>query len=433
VKAYLKTLCTVGVLLLCAENVAAMRESLSNTGLRNAGVNLTGPLSGFKKLHPFGNDTEMDYYKNDTWNPGLTLENNQKELIRKVTDNCCDFSFKITESSENVCLGELDSSQKFFFSRKSDLDIQPDDDGNFFVIDGDQELPIHLDTANLLGFSAAGSMKEYEQKLKDCLLMIAKDPVGCKLLRVFLTKTVVNKLPKMIFVPIKKESMVSNYSTISQSVFYNMAHSLNLDEKWTKTRLITFSPEFFSHRLPSYFVRHRKEGGKEEFLISVNAMPKEALLLHEMMHFYHAFSEDKTGSISVINKRMGNKVRGVGRLNGRILPMSVILYGNDEEYHTMYGITEEGWDSVNESSYLAHRYKCIRYSHTSCTMTKGSKIRDGELGEVQRMANSECADKDKFRFFLSSDSSVKFPKFGIGQYKCTDLDPETGKKLNFAK
>ncbi len=42
---------------------------------------------------------------------------------------------------------------------------------------------------------------------------------------------------------------------------------------------------------------------------------------------------------------------------------------------------------------------------------------------------TKYGDLDLFHFYLSQDSPIKYPKFGIGQYKCADLDPGTGEKI----
>jgi hypothetical protein len=96
----------------------------------------------------------------------------------------------------------------------------------------------------------------------------------------------------------------------------------------------------------------------------------------------------------------------------------------------MYGLTEEGLDLINESSYMAHRYGFIRLWHIDGAQ---EELWKPVKKRINLMRKYGIFDRDLYNFYLSSEFKKRCPKFGVGDFECSDLDPKTGKKLNSAK
>lgn len=319
-------------------SVEAMNSSRSMS--QEESFDLKQPLAEWPRIHPFNSQSEMNYYKNETWSFRLTLKENQEALVEKFVDNCCDFS----------------------------------------------------------------SAAEYKDQFIKYFSNIVKHPVGCKFLRVFLARGVVNKLHRVTFSPVDKSIMKGRGA---------MSYAISSKGK----RKIFFPPDL-QHRSEKFVVR-RKKSSKEFFLVSKEVCPIDISLVHEMIHHYHPSVDalKKSKSVSAIKKRLERvtALRGEEKFDA----LARVLYNNDEEFHTMFGITEQGWDSINESAYSSDRYGFIPFSHTSGDDMQAAILKD--------FINSDLSDKDLYRSFLVQ--KFKSPKFGVGQYECADLNPETGERI----
>ncbi len=115
------------------------------------------------------------------------------------------------------------------------------------------------------------------------------------------------------------------------------------------------------------------------FLIKTIAGPTDVSLFHEIVHAIY-ISMAKLSSVTAIEKRYIEN----------IVPLWKVFLSNDEEFATMYGVENSTeLNSINESDYSAAKY----------------------------------------RYYLDPNAPIKYPRFGIGQYQCLDLDPRTGLKL----
>ena len=98
------------------------------------------------------------------------------------------------------------------------------------------------------------------------------------------------------------------------------------------------------------------------------------------------------------------------------------FYGSDEEYRAQYGLTATGFDSLNESSYLSHRYHLIRASNVT---------QSEDFEDMYKTFVREQGDFDLYAYYLLPNSSIKYPKFGVNQYQCADeTNSETKRKEN---
>ncbi len=102
------------------------------------------------------------------------------------------------------------------------------------------------------------------------------------------------------------------------------------------------------------------------------------------------------------------------------------LIANDEEYMTMFGVGVSGLNLLNEAAYLVNRYGFIRASHFSPGVLRlpysGNLLSAEQARELLGKFIVQYGDQDLYRFYLYPASSVKYPRFGIGQYQYSDLD-----------
>ena len=73
----------------------------------------------------------------------------------------------------------------------------------------------------------------------------------------------------------------------------------------------------------------------------------------------------------------------------------------------MYGLTSKGLNLINESFFLASKYKFILSTYNSCN--------------ISVLYVSRIIDKDLLNFYLSPDPTLRFPKFGKGDFRCSDI------------
>ncbi len=154
-------------------------------------------------------------------------------------------------------------------------------------------------------------------------------------------------------------------------------------------------------------------------------LPAEFALFHEIIHTRQ--SKRSLSPTSIIEKRNPTSDSDVVDIPYYSGPLSGIwkkLYSNDYEYDAMYGfdINGMGLNLVNESVYLATKYNLIRASHGFYDIS----------GILMFERLDKYVDADLYHFYLDSESPIRklLPRFGIGAYACSDLDPETGEKLD---
>ena len=406
------------------------------------------PLAEWPIVHPFNSQEEMDFYNNSTWHPDLTLKQNQKELVKSFVEECCDFSFKIRSTElKEIDIGFLDSGEFLIFASES-IYIDADKDSTNMIIYNDNYkddggLSAPCITPSFIGYRPVDECMKYKNQFIEYFSKIAEDPVGCKLFRIAITKHVVNDLDKIAFIPAvtyEDDKLSSITCNSGCCVCYHLAkrensmaiERLRQDQQY---RFITFTPEFFTEDLSVGIIKY--ENNKISF--SIIEFLREAALFHEIVHSLHTNVHKKLLESKNIRRRskpnalkctFENKKEPIFVCRDSV---NVGLFHNDEEYRTIYGITEKGLDLLNESSFSAHKFGFIRASHGDIRESKlliGKNHFDKkESREFYQKFFTEHGDLDLYFYYLATDSPIKHPKFGVGQYKCADLDPNTGEKI----
>ena len=342
------------------------------------------------------------------WNPRMSSTLNQKYLLKKFIDTCCDFSFQTQPTGINGVYQGFASGIHIIFANSS-MQIN----NKIPSIYNKQGKSLIIRTPALM-FLDRSSYKKIltlsptycRAKIKDSLSKLVQDSVGCELMRVFITKFAVHKFPKIIFIPATGGDVSNSSFAYSAHVqIYSQKDNLN----YTKTKFIFFDPDILTRDLELDMIRYNPRTDK--FVMKREKNPLEATLFHEMLHCLHDYQSNRSSrSSSVVSQRSKSKSLQVGT-NGFSYAINN-AYSNDEEYHTMYGLTSQGLDLLNESSYLAHRYGFIRMSHVQ-----------GESSHIDHRRTwwyVKNGDEDLYRYYLSPKSPIKFPKFGVGAYECSD-------------
>ena len=118
---------------------------------------------------------------------------------------------------------------------------------------------------------------------------------------------------------------------------------------------------------------------------------------------------------------------GVGHFSILRKRLNVLIFKNDKILRTMYGLTKQGLAPfVSESSYTSSRYNYIRPVYAvpkSGIIVNGKRLDKKE--SIKILKKFLKTNSDLYRHFLSRKlSSLKYPKFGIGRYRCADVDFE---------
>lgn len=406
------------------------------------------PLAEWPIVHPFTSQKEMDFYKNATWHPELTLEQNQKELVKNFVEKCCDFSFKIKPMGlKEIDLGCLDSQEYLIFTSEA-VYVDTDKNSTNMIIYNDKcednaGLFAPCTTSTFIGYRPFDECAKYKNRFIKYFSKIAEDPVGCKLFRVAITKHVVNNLDKIAFIPaVAYEDNGQSDITCNSGccLCYHLEKEGNAEakkrlEQDQRYRFITFDPEFFKKDLSVGVIKYEND----KVIFDIVEFLRESALFHEIVHSLHTNVHKKLLESKNIRKRSPPIVLKYTSNSdsephyARIENINVGLFHNDEEFHTIYGITENGIDLLSESSFSAHNSRFIRASHGDLQephlLIGKTEFEKTESIEFFQKFFTKYGDLDLFRFYLSPDSPIKYPKFGIGQYKCADLDPETGEKI----
>ncbi len=406
------------------------------------------PLAEWPIVHPFASQKEMDFYNNETWHPDLTLEQNQKELVKNFIEECCDFSFKIKPIGlKEIDVGYLDSQEYLIFATEL-IYVDADKDSTNMMIYNDKckdsrGLLAPCTTPSFLGYYPVDEAAKYKNQFIEYFSKMAEDPVGCKLFRIAITKHVINNLDKIVFIPVEPYEDDGQLDITCNSGYCICYHLAELEntvaikhlEQDQQYRFITFSPKFLEENLSVGVIKY--ENDKISF--DIVEFFKEAALFHEIVHSLHTDIHKKLHESKNIRRRSPPTILKYTDEDAskvvytRAESVNVGLFQNDEEYHTIYGITENGIDLLNESSFSAHKRGFIRASHNdlleSDLFIGKNNFKKKNTKEIFQKFFTKHGDHDLFRYYLAPDSPIKYPKFGVGQYKCSDLDTKTGEKI----
>jgi len=471
------------LIILYFRNIESM-DRMSSVPSVNEGFNLTQPLCNWKKLSPL-TSKEMRIY-NKTWDYRATLYRNKINLADLFYDTCCDLSFKIVKAENNVVYGKSTTNPNIIFLENVLAT-------NSFLRKDSEKYAV----TNFL--NNVGTPREFtfeiREQIKKQIRTLSEDPVGCKLLRITTAKIVAGKLPKLIFIPLRKnsEAVVDEGMSIhfgeygwqmESDKFTSRIQSMYTEQqkisevknrpfdfqKYSKMNLpnyryILFSPENFFKRpmvdaiksidrklklfqvqLPSDATLFRvivhslfpyKSGscanikarlnlGKKKFSQKLNQKFNNVLTIMTEADCFtesltpHIFQQiRKLGGIKSYAKFFVETMSQSARLKN-IENLVASYYGDDDEFRIQYGLTANGFDALNESSYLSHRYHWIRASNV---------IRQKNFMEMCKAFVQEQGDFDLYFYYLFPNSGIKFPEFGVNQYQCAD-DPSAVSEEN---
>lgn len=478
----MKILFLISLLIISSNNqrmnvVRAMAYAYSAKDVK---TNLSEPIEKWRYINSL-TENEARIYKK-TWNTKSSLKSNITNLVDMFFDGCCDFSFKLGKKYREVVLGQSVSNDNIMFVNNQQVvhNLIKENQNKYY-------------STNFL--VSVGEPREFTNQMKEeirnYIKFIAKDSVGCKLLRIATAKTIAGHLSKLIFIPLVDYSSQQLYTESPYQSRYKSLFGINFQRgiygwqlakqtsnetpqtfnRYSKVnfpsyRYMLFVPEilaknptvmavkntsnrfeFFYMPLPAdvrLFNRITKSlhSEKPKTLSNIRARlaikkKKFSQKLNEkfisILRIYteaNCFSEklspqifqqiSKLGGIKNYSNLVVNNMSQELKLS-HLETLISSFYKNDEDYRSQYGITENGFDPLNESSYTSHRYHWIRTSNP---------ITLNNYKDLFELFVKENGDFNMYSYYLSQKSSIKYPKFGINQYKCSDLPDISSKSFS---
>ena len=423
----------------CAD-VRAMSLATIENNERSFDVKM--PLSQWPIVNSLVTQREMDWYRS-TWSAAKTLEENKKEVVDQFIKTCCDFSFKKKKQElKGITVGRTERGEDIVFSEKgTNICVRPN--SAEVLIYNEKEryrgLKAYVTTNIFLNISPLDFTKQMRSKFEKFISELAEDPVGCEVLRIAISKykASIRGLPKITFIPVNNKEIGLAYTTDSNVWRYIKRSDGMRSNKYRRLRndskFIMFSPEWFDVKQTGLFLKmdNSEDNNEEgfEFSLSSGVIPKEASLIHQIIYALNVRENNERKETQLIEERTIPKYfhasfKGVGDclISGKQINYS--LFVDDKIYRAMYVFTKEGLDLINESSYLAHRYKLIRPTYVGPNTELSINGRALSKTESYRFLNTFLkanGDHDLFRYYLSPDSTVEYPEFGIGRYSCSDI------------
>ena len=481
------------LIMLYFRNIEAMREVSNEPSVGENSI-WTQPINSWKKLAPL-TSREMRIY-NKTWDYRATLARNKENLTNTFLDICCDFSFKIVRKENEIVYGWSASNPNIIFLK--DLATV-----NSFIRKNSERYAV----TNFLNNTREPRefVFEIRELIQNQIRSLAEDSVGCKLLRIATAKIAVGKLPKLIFIPLKNDSVTGGedgFKTTTvgadgmdvRSGIYGwqieydcfisrIQHATTMDRKISAMknnlfdfqkysamklpiyRYILFSPEnllecpivsaikwigsklkFFDTQLPPdatlfrTIVRSLNSNNSDRLQKSESRMNIKARLNLGKKKFSQKLSQKFDNVLRILTEadcmtekltpQIFKQMRKLGGIKNyashfvetmsqsvrseKIENLVSSYFGNDEEYRNQYGLTADGFDPLNESSYLSHRYHWIRVSNA---------VQPENFSDMYKTFIQEQGDFDLYAYYLSPNSAIKYPEFGFSQYQCAD-DPK---------
>jgi hypothetical protein len=382
-----KLLCTVAVIAVCFNTIAMNKGQLESSfsGTTSTATTETPqiPIVNWERYSPLSSEEELAVYKG-TWNSDQTLEQNILALNQRFCDTCC-----------------------LFFGGSGDFIIRTPDSKEIRY------------------------KKLSQDKIDQIIVTIQQmslNPVGCKLIRLLLTKYLTgdtaSKFSKIYIVEGNENGLfkfgharcadktictlpVSHFSSNEVSLFagnVSLAQKIMTSGKSCHAVNGFLNLFFFGDNIDSY---------------------ADASLFGAMLRWLHLVSGiDIVGlrqSTDAIFKRYIRASSESGPFEALFYPIKPDLVGrfsNDSFFRCMFGImynkepNKMMMDPLNESAYMLTGYNAIRLF---CSQEKSHDIDFLE----------SFGDKELLEFYFNG--YAKLPKFGVGQYLCSDIDPVTDK------
>ena len=399
------------------------------------------PMSQWPVVNSLVTQRELDCYRS-TWDATKTLEENKKELVNQFIETCCDFSFqKKKKKLPGITVGRTDNGDDIVFPEKrASIYARPNSEEVLICNEKDRSLGLraHVTTNIFLNLMPLDFTQNMKNEIEKSISELAEDSVGCEILRVAISKYKGSRrgLSKITFIPVKNKGVGLAYTTncnVWKYIKKNEGIHRNKYRKLCKERkFIMFSPNWFKSEQTALFLKmndYLNSGEEEDFSLISGVIPKEASLIHQIIYALNVGENNVHRETQLIEDRniskyfhINFKEIGDCLISGKQINHSLFI--DDKIYRAMYGLTDAGLDLLNESAYLAHRYKLIRPTYV------GSDTQLSINGKVLSRAESyrfldeflkTNGDQDLFRYYLSPHSMIDYPEFGIGRYSCSDI------------
>ncbi len=132
---------------------------------------------------------------------------------------------------------------------------------------------------------------------------------------------------------------------------------------------------------------------------------KDSVWFHELEHFSHSLLTEE-------HLRLPNQLNVCATRIQNYTPQEVglleLIYGNNEEYWTMFGIVGDKYDPVNEVSYTVQQGEKIRLTHVG--------VFDDKNEQVENFAQKNIDCKTILELHANLETALKVPQFGEGKY-----------------
>ena len=410
---------------------------------QNKTFEINQPLSEWPKVSALSKEEELCYKL--TWDENKRLEENQRELIENFISSCCDFSFRIKEKRlTGIYSGKFDDGENLvFIDKETRTSINHGSGGIMFFNekDGNNGLEVHPRTGLLRNIKPLDFEEWMKCEFERYIQRIVEDPVGCEILRVSIAKYEAGQrgLPRIKFIP--QDDPKINLAYTPGSYVWKQARRIGrsefngYSECCRENRFIMFSPEWFNTDQTGLIMKlHKTKSGAKDFILKKGIIPKEASLIYQIIYAMHVEGTDTDGT-QVIEKRddqnyFEGNVDGVGPFSILRKRLSILIFKNDKILRTMYGLTKQGLDPfVNESSYTSSRYNYIRPAYAmpkSGIIVNGKRLDKKESTKISKKFLK--TNRDLYGLFLFKLFEKLFPldcpKFGRGNYRCSDVDFE---------
>ncbi|MBO7537386.1 MAG: hypothetical protein J6T29_03530 [Alphaproteobacteria bacterium] len=419
----------------CAE-AQAMTWSCDN-GNTEKSFDVKIPLSQWPIVNSLTTQQEQEVYRS-TWDQEKPLEENQKWLVNLFMETCCDFSFKKrTEELKGITVGRLGSGEDIVFT-KPGISINAHPNSAEVLIYNEREkfygLKAYVTTNIFLNIEPLDLTEQMKKDFEKCVSELTKDPMGCEVLRVAISKYKggTTELPKLTFIPVKNKDIGLAYTTDSNIWRYlkntDKIHFNEYRKFFRSSKFIMFSPRWSSDQHSGLFLKLKPESSveKPEFSLNTGIVPKEVIFLHQLIYSLNVEEDNIYKQTQLIEQRAGSgyfhgRFERLGNflITNKQMNLSFLL--NDNVCRTMYGLTKYGKDLINESSYLAKRYGIIRPMYLGINTkfkVNGEKLTPEESYILYSEFLKTNGDHDVYWHYLVEQ---EYPEFGQGNYRCSDI------------
>lgn len=358
------------------------KPSTSDMEIIKKNLESTRPICTWSILDPLDRSNgEFEYYRDQTWDVKKTLEENQLLIKDGFLNACC------------KCLAK----------------------------DASLSLLISGETKKFHAFQ-----EEERVMLGAAVWEIVTNPIGCKLMRIMIAKYKVNKMaPDILFVFTNSPSsnpcslisttdhdktkiLIINVSQLSSS-YLSLSRSISDTCNMYIQKTSSMGQIVFHELVHSLHNTFYSEYNK---LIKMTSAIQKRFIVHQSDR--QCYIRTKYG-VRTVEKVVHCEDVLTGE-KSESSPSQIFdeLYGNDEEFRTITGIMLDKHgnfliDAINENAFTFCGCGVIRATHT-------------EVPEYHSFL-SNFGDMEMWEFYLRRQ--MKFPKFGAGQYKCSDLAPES--------